>query len=173
MPSQFIFSFFYPPERWWKKMWKTENSPLFSCHRRNFLYKNYGYLHSINITLVVLVVLSFEEEKKKRRTPEEAWEVEESFAPNILSLFATLTYLRCCDGFFLFRLIMAYVYFHHLSPSLNESISSNLYTFSVLPHDWTEFKSAWRGTRGRTWNPSAYVVKTMKVNLPSDGKNVS
>lgn len=120
---------------------REEDSPLFSCHRRNFLYKNYGYLHSINITLVVVGCLVIWRRRKRRlagmrlktyRTPRGA--------PISLRIFyhcsPTLTYLRCCDAFFLFRLIMVYyVYFCHFStspPSAPESQApGNLYTFSL------------------------------------------
>lgn len=50
---------------------REEDSLLFSCHRRNFLYKNYGYLHSMNITLVVVGCLVICRKAGRRRKGEE------------------------------------------------------------------------------------------------------
>ena len=86
-PSSFAIYIFLT-ERKIKRKNGRRNFFAFFMSSQKFLYKNYGYLHSINITLVVgCLVICRNKEEKVNRTPEGNRRVA-----RIQSLFATHTF---------------------------------------------------------------------------------
>lgn len=129
MPSQFIFSSSFLCVGWEmvRKMEEKGKFSAFSLSSQKFLYKNYGYLHSINITLVVVGCLVIWRAKTKRRkkgkteSEPQGWHL----LYHCSQLTLSLTYLRRCDAFFLFLLIMVYyVYFSHFFSLVPISLGS-------------------------------------------------